>query len=172
MDNLLFISDYIPILSAIIPTITALIAIIIAIISIRLTNRIAINNIKPLISSYSFHNDNFCGVTIENFGMGTALITKIIIKKNNIKTVCFPKLFSFEDSTWSDYTNFIQEVYYYRPGQKKFLGKIDKENIKRNNMDYNEIKEKYEKEIKGIYIEIHYEYIFHNKQEPYTRDFL
>ena len=164
-------------------TITAIAAVFVAIISLRLTIKtkkdsiklteiIATNNVKPLISSIRHKNKKFCGVKIENFGMGTAVIKGIELKKSGNQTKDFRKLFSIPENIWTDWSNFMEEEYYLKSGEVRFLGKIKKIDVEKMELNYEEISNHFDEELSGIEIKFEYEDVFGNKQNPYRRIFV
>ncbi len=104
--------------------------------------------------------------------MGTAVIKGIELKKSGNQTNDFRKLFSIPENSWTAWSNFMEEKYYLKSGEVRFLGRIEKNDVEKMKLNYEEIMNCFEEELSGIEIKFEYEDVFGNKQKTYKRLFV
>jgi hypothetical protein len=169
--------------STVISSIAAVIAILVALLVEWRTNKrfsrqlereekIAIANVKPILSVYPSKFINNKAVTLHNYGIGTAVITGISFSKGSkVEKVSLVNLFSLaENVAWDYFWNFRQDRYYVQPGQDIVLVKLTEENLMNQGFDQQEaeqILETWQKQMDGISIQINYEDILSNPQPIY-----
>ena len=165
----------------------AMIAIIIAIVVETRTHRrfsnqlereekIAVANLKPLLAIHSSNFLDYRAVTLCNYGIGTAVIKKVIFSKNSKQTHRkLIHLFDFSKITDKKFHfdwgwDFSESKYYLQAGQSLELFKMSKTFLSSQELgqeDINKVFTRWEEQKDGVNIKIAYEDILGNKQEDY-----
>lgn len=90
-----------------------------------LTQRLAIANIKPILSVTITQFEDLRGVNLWNHGTGTAVINAVAFSRNGQPVRNLVKLFEFQHRVvWDDFWAFGTGVYYVRPGEKITVVKL------------------------------------------------
>jgi hypothetical protein len=104
--------------------IISLAALFTAFISIVLTLIIAFNNVRPIVSAVVSLKHNKEGfLYLKNYGLGTAIITKIYFKKegSNDEFRNIHTLLNIESSACKESFAFTRDKYYLSPNEKLYI---------------------------------------------------
>lgn len=135
--------------------------------------RIAHANLKPLLAVYPSKFINHKAVRLENYGLGTAVITSISFSENGrvVQHRNLAKLFSLPHSpVWDYFWTFREKVYYVRSGEKIIMVELTMKNLLGQGFDEStalSILKNWQEQLNKITIDISYEDILGNPQEPY-----
>jgi hypothetical protein len=185
-----------PNLTDIIQAIASLLSILIATYAIIIARRsdnetverelkVAAANIKPLLAIETDEYENMKGVILVNHGIGTAVITKIVITKNGeTDPEDMNKLVNFMyqdidekwDFTWDYFSEFTPgHKQFIDAGMKLYLAKLSEDDLaaksKLKKTELRKIFNDWDNQLSGVRIYIEYEDILGNKQENCVRDF-
>ena len=155
---------------------TAIITIGIAWYSIRLSNKVARNTVKPLLSTITADKDDVCYIKLTNYGMGPAIINNIEFKnlaekKPEVQNSLY-KVFPIERKFWSDFIAFLEnKTYYISAGETLYLAKIKKNNVESLEADYEEMRNTFNKHKSKISIKVYYADTFNHKMKPFIHKF-
>jgi hypothetical protein len=95
-----------------------------------LTRVIAAAQFKPYLSITPFHYIDDKYITLENVGIGTAVINEVVIEKNGKRVFNMIDLFEFKKEViWDEYRSFGTEVDYLAAGDSIDLVKLSLENL-------------------------------------------
>jgi hypothetical protein len=132
----------------------------------------AVANMKPLLSIYPSKFVDRKAITLCNYGLGTAIITKITFQKNELteQNALF-KLFNFgQEIVWDYYWIFREEKYYVQPGQRIKLLELSQKGLAEDGLEKDQIKallDSFQQQMQGVTITLECSDVFGNQQEPY-----
>ncbi len=127
-------------------------------------------NVKPLLCIYTRGYINDRGLRLENQGLGTAIITNIIISRGNREADTVVDLINMEDKiVWDSYWRFRKPITYLAAGDNKRLVALTLKRLEAdgfNNERAMQTLDKLKDELNKISIEIKYSDVFGNEQPP------
>ncbi len=125
------------------------------------SNEIAKANIRPLLDLGS---SGFIGVkliSLQNDGLGTAVVKKINFTKNEKSVLNLAELFEFKKKVvWDNFYVFTNSNYFLRAGESVPLLNLTAEGLRRqgyNESKITQILKEFDTQLKGIEIQIKYD---------------
>src|SRR4051812_1188981 len=92
-------------------------SLIVAYRSHRLTKSVAEAHARPILAIYTSEYENEKGLTLVNVGVGTAIVTRIIMSKGAKEADTVAELFSFDKNfKWDTFWRFQQAKDYLQAG--------------------------------------------------------
>jgi hypothetical protein len=139
----------------------------------ELNKKIAVINVKPILSVWTTEYLDLKGIDLINCGTGTAVITEISFIKGTQSEKNIAKLFNLGNKViWDTFWTFSNTKYYIKAGQEIKLVKLSFDQLLRQKFTQQEaiqILEKWQLELEGIKILIKYCDVFDNPQDTYER---
>jgi len=138
---------------------------------IKQSRDIAIANMRPLITVRSQIYINHKGITLSNFGVGTAVITNIEFEKDGYSTHNLVELFDLgTEFKWDTFWKFSGDKYILSADGKYQLVKLTSENLVEQGWSEEqaiELLSKWQEQKSGINVRVEYEDLLGNTLEPY-----
>ena len=146
-------------------------ALAVAVISLNFSRKTGRNNVRPIINTQiSSKRRNSKFFEIKNYGLGTAIITKIHFEYDSNRLNNIVDHIDIPYEACQNYWHFTQTVYHIGPQESIYpvliSEKFCKEIKDKNYIDY---AERFLDRINKIKIYIEYEDVYGNKIKPYIR---
>ena len=139
---------------------------------LKLSQEIAIANVKPLLTIHSQVYVDNKGISLFNGGIGTAVITDIEFEKDGRTTQNLVELFNLgSDFYWDTFWKFSGRKYYLRAGRSYQLVKLTLKKLEDQGFPQDKalrLLSKWQEQKSGINVRIQYSDVFGNPTEPYT----
>jgi hypothetical protein len=138
----------------------------------ELASRIAIANIRPILAVFTAEHTNLRGITLANYGVGTAIITSLSFSRDDVVTRNMVELFNFEHpAVWDNYWGFSEDRYYLRAGGQVTLARISESTVTAVHGEEvaREMLDSFRRQSAGIEIRMTYEDVLGTVQDPYYR---
>lgn len=138
---------------------------------LKQSRKFAIANMKPLITIQSQIYINRKGITLSNFGVGTAVITNIEFEKGGYSTRSLVELFDLgTEFMWDTFWKFSGDKYYIPANGRRQLVELTSKNLVKQEWSEDEaiaLLAKWQAQKAGINVRIEYEDLIGNTLEPY-----
>jgi hypothetical protein len=141
----------------------------------EIQEKIAAANVKPLLGVSNFENVDDCKVVLINHGLGTAIITKTIFSKNNLReedclvsVLDVPFTFRWKSACFFEFVG--DQNLYLKAGGELDLVWLSRSFLKDQGLPDGTIESIFgavKSQIKGCRITISYEDVLGNKQKDY-----